>query len=717
MAIKNIFGFGKKPVKIYSDFWLDDVWRKPRDYSIWNDDKEVRKSSRHDLIQLSAYRRAISNFVEIVTGKNIPVTFESKGGQSYTDGKKVYISANLEGGKFDIAVGLALHEGSHIKLTTFKTMKELFEAIEKSSQINWIPKNIYKLAAKKGYNETGVAVHVKLLLNYVEDRRIDNYIFSTSPGYKGYYHAMYNEYWHSKIVSKALESDSFTDETVASYEFRIINLTNSKTRFVLNGLREIWNIIDLKNIKRLKSTKEALEIALLMYEVVLNNLKNGKIVTDKNGNSTTVPADGSKSDGSDGSSKNSKECKKELSDDEFKDLLDSIKNGKMAQNPGGGGTVINLPGQMIPAGQPNCCPQGKPSDIELTEKQIKQLKKALEKQKKFLKGEIEKSKLNDKELADITTVEQSGMKYKEVGYSQKGSYRFNKTKCVVVDKLNTTLIDSGVIPMAHRNNENHHNNGTYTFVVDGIRLGTVLGKKLKVRNESKTTKFTRKRSGKLDKRLIAELGFQNDTIFSQTFVDTYSNASIHISVDASGSMSGDKWNKAMIATIAIAKACSMISGIDVVISLRGTTGHCDDKPLVLIAYDSKKDKFSKIKNLFRYLDANTTTPEGLCFEATMDRIVPSSVEMDSYFLNFSDGMPYFHSNEIDYAGTKAYKHTRQMVNKMIAKGIKILSYYIGDSDYRNNDFIQMYGKDSRFVDVTNIVEIARTLNKKFLSKD
>lgn len=717
MAIKNNFGFGKKPVRAYSDFWLDDMWRKPRDYSIWNEDEGVQKSFRHDLIQLSAYRRAISNFVEIVTGKNIPVTFESRGGQSYTDGKKVYISANLEGGEFDVAVGLALHEGSHIKLTNFKTMKELSKAIEKSSQINWIPKNIYKLAAKKGYNEAGVAVHIKLLLNYVEDRRIDNYIFSTSPGYKGYYHEMYNEYWHSKIMSKALESDSFTTETWASYEFRIINLTNSKTRFVLNGLREIWKIIDLKNIKRLKSTSDTLEIALLMYEVVLNNLKNGKIVTDKNGNSTTVPADGSKSDGSDGSNKSSNEHKKELSDDEFKDLLDSIKNGKMAQGTGGEGTVINLPGQMIPTGQPNCCPQGKPSDIELTEKQIKQLKKALEKQKKFLKGEIEKSKLDDKALADITTVEQSGMKYKEVGYSQKNSYKPGKTKCVVVDKLNTSLIDSGVVPMVSRNNENHHNNGTYTFVVDGIRLGTVLGKKLKVRNESKTTKVTRKRSGKLDKRLIAELGFQNDIIFSQTFVDAYSNANIHISVDASGSMSGDKWNKAMTATIAIAKACSMISGIDVVISLRGTTEQNNNKPLVLIAYDSKKDKFSKIKNLFRYLDANTTTPEGLCFEATMDKIVPSSVEMDSYFLNFSDGMPYFHSNEIDYAGPEAHKHTKQMINKMIAKGIKILSYYIGDSTYRSSEFIQMYGKDSRFVDVTNVVEIARTLNKKFLSKD
>ena len=33
--------------------------------------------------------------------------------------------------------------------------------------------------------------HLKNLLNYVEDRRIDYFIFKNSPGYKGYYHSMY----------------------------------------------------------------------------------------------------------------------------------------------------------------------------------------------------------------------------------------------------------------------------------------------------------------------------------------------------------------------------------------------------------------------------------------------------------------------------------------------------------------------------------------------
>ena len=37
-------------------------------------------------------------------------------------------------------------------------------------------------------------------------------------------------------------------------------------------------------------------------------------------------------------------------------------------------------------------------------------------------------------------------------------------------------------------------------VDDGIRLGTILGRKLKVRTESRDTKYTRKNTGKIGKR-------------------------------------------------------------------------------------------------------------------------------------------------------------------------------------------------------------------------
>ena len=49
------------------------------------------------------------------------------------------------------------------------------------------------------------------MLNYVEDRRIDYYVFSSSPGYKGYYQALYDKYFNSKIIDKGLKSDMLRD--------------------------------------------------------------------------------------------------------------------------------------------------------------------------------------------------------------------------------------------------------------------------------------------------------------------------------------------------------------------------------------------------------------------------------------------------------------------------------------------------------------------------
>ena len=57
---------------------------------------------------------------------------------------------------------------------------------------------------------------------------------------------------------------------------------------------------------------------------------------------------------------------------------------------------------------------------------------------------------------------------------------------------------------------------------------------------------------------------------------------------------------------------------------------------------------------------------------------------------------------------------------MRTKGIKVLSYYIGDSydsDRYMSDFKKMYGKDAEFIDVTSVMSISKTMNKKFLEKN
>ena len=103
----------------------------------------------------------------------------------------------------------------------------------------------------------------------------------------------------------------------------------------------------------------------------------------------------------------------------------------------------------------------------------------------------------------------------------------------------------------------------------------------------------------------------------------------------------------------------------------------------------------------------------------MDEIIPSAKDRDSYFLNFSDGMPMFSNKEISYYHSDATNHTKKMVNEMRMKGIKVLSYFIGDSydtERNQKEFITMYGKDAEMIDVTNVMSVSKTMNKKFLEK-
>jgi len=722
-----------KKTNNYSSFWMGDSMDSH--YSIF-DNEDLKPSI--DIIALSSYRRAISNFVSILTGDpSIKVNYTTSG-DSYTDGKTVTISSKMDDKFYDSTVGLALHEGSHIKLSDFDFLRNLE---------NNIPVEYFNRGELKGYRRMEVLSHIKNLLNYVEDRRIDNYVFSTSPGYKGYYHSMYDKYFHAKIIDKALLTFEYTDENWDSYIFRILNITNKNTNLkALKGLRDIWETLDLKNINRLKTSEEAFKVALEVYNIILNNVPDGNEKVDEDtGEVSYEKADGSDSDSSDenGEGKgngNGGDDSETLSDDEFDSLLDSVENGKWNNDDSSEGgsskgksVEVDLP--MSGGSSEGGIDVGKETKkVELSDSQKRTLENAIKKQNKFMEGDIPKKKVTKKVLGDLKTVEESGMKYTDVGKDLKTDSDYwtkaNPTKCVVVKNLTKSLIESNTLSMlstykyskwGYSSDESDEG-----YVEKGIRIGTMLGRKLQVRGESRDTKWTRQDKGRLDKRLIAELGFGNERVFSTNFVESYSDAILHISVDASGSMSGDKWNNTMTSVVAICKAVSMIQNVDVVVSIRSThnsgsyrSRRSSEHPVILIAYDSRVDKFSKVKNLFGYIRCSGTTPEGLCYEAIMNEIIPASNNRESYFLNFSDGMPMFSNDDVDYYHDTALNHTKKMVEEIKNRGIKVLSYFIGSGygdDRYMSDFKKMYGKDSQFIDVTSVMSISKTMNKKFLEK-
>ena len=696
----------------YSSFWLDR--------SIWDDvDQEVTKVEKksNDLMKLMSYKRSISNFVNIVTGQPIPVTFNGRGEDSYTDGNQVVISAKMNDKEFDPVVGLALHEGSHVKLTNFTTLKELMDNnVFPSSMIDFF--NSFKTDEGSEFNYTQewydnkdqIIHNLKQLLNYVEDRRIDNYIYKSAPGYRGYYEAMYNKYFHSNVVDKGLKSSEHRTETWSSYMFRLINITNKNRDLnALKGLRKIWNLLDLKNISRLRTTDDALELAGEIFMVIQNNV---------NKDMDQIPEP---QKGGDGQGQDDTDGKSDMSSDDNPTADappmegNGMGKGKDSKGDDGddGDSTDDKGSQSTGLGNKN----GAGGNFSpLNDRQKKMLENAIKKQEKFLDGDIQKTTISKSDKKKLDTLDQADIETEVTGKGLEQGYYRNASQGVqtyVIKNVTKNLIDSGIVP--HLGTWRVDQNDT--AIRKGITLGTILGKKLKTRNEERINNTPRMKSGKLNGRMLHEIGFGNFQIFDQININTATPCLLHISIDASSSMGGDKWYNTQTAAVAIAKAASMTDNMNVVISYRGIYYNSGQgcQPLMMIAYDSRKDKFQKIQNLFKFISPSGTTPEGLCFEAILKELVKTKNGTDSYLINFSDGWPGFDNKEICYGGQYAVDHTAEQVKKVRQAGVGVLSYFISDGYYGSSktQFEKMYGKDSEFINVDNMTQLAKTLNKKF----
>jgi hypothetical protein len=676
----------KSKTTTHSDFWIGDN----------------HLSDTPSELQLALHKRAVSNFVTILTNRLIPVKYPHNN-MSFTDGNVVYISADLSEAGIDCGVGTALHEASHIVYTDFSLLKD------NGGLFKHIPYNMFDSATSKGLDKEAVVRHVKDLWNYVEDRYIDYKVYTSAPGYRKYYKAMYDTHWHSKSISDVLKSSAYTDECIESYMFRIINLTNKNTRLnALNGLLDIAKKINLTNITRLTKCQDRLNVAIEIYDIILQNIGKVKNQTPKYF-SISGTNDYSASD--DWPSKY-----KECDDNDDVDAKDGDKD--ISSTDDSDFDINDLFGGIsnsIDANSSNINESQTADDIkEVSKRSLERAKTQFERQKDFLSGNHKKKNITKEQAEIIDTIEESGMDL--VPVAKNFNERISHVNCVVVKKLTKRLMMTEQFPFSCVSVMN----GSLSIQCEesvnrGIVLGTLLGKKLKVRGESRNTVYNRKRSGKLDKRTLNELGYGIESVFSTVQIDTYKDAVIHISVDASSSMSGKKWKETMTAVVAISKAASMINNLNVCVSFRGhSTGGL---PYVVIAYDSKKDKFSTVKQLFPYIIPRGCTPEGLCFEAINGLISPSTNTTDSYFLNFSDGEPYFSHKGIQYTGIVACNHTRKQINNFRNNGIRVMSYFISN-EYNNgmDQFYKMYGKDAYFIDVNNITKIAHTMNKKFLEK-
>jgi hypothetical protein len=349
-------------------------------------------------------------------------------------------------------------------------------------------------------------------------------------------------------------------------------------------------------------------------------------------------------------------------------------------------------------------------------------KKAFNKQENFLKGNINKKALSKKDSNKIEAINKSSIKETKTSAIDKNGVKRTNRKVHVIDGINESLIKSNLYGVFSISNFTQRDN-----INMGINLGKKLLRKLQITNEQVTLASKRLKYGKIDTKRIYAADFQND-IFYKIDKASYKPISIHLSIDGSGSMQGEKWNQVLINTIALGYVSLYMNNIDLTISIRTTgidpnlSSQTEQIPLLILAFNSKKHTINDLKKLGHFI-AKGLTPEGMCLNALNDYIPKSSYYLDSYLINMSDGFPTFESSAFKYKGKSAILDTTKAVNNIKRKGVKILSYFIeSPSSYIKSaelikDFRTMYGKSATFIDPKNVNQVTKTLNNLFLERD
>lgn len=743
---------GVKKQTSHSSYWLDEV------VGDWDDD--VKDPNTIDkAIRLSAVRRAVSNFVRILTNDpKISVKF-NESGDSYTDGKTVVIAAQDNPKDFDVMVGLALHEASHCLLTDIHfygalTCEHMMTTYDGEGFLDNVNRRVgladffhpdFRNTIVTGSTAEAMDLFSKvmLMLNVVEDRRIDAWVYNTAVGYRPYYGALYKKYFLSTAIDKALKGGvEWKEVELDSYINRIINIMNPNSdASALPHLDTIFKTFNVENIHRLSDYTPNKEMQKFIQQMTMHyNYTMSRYVRGWSGGKIAEPGD----------VVYIREVMTTASEREkvsFDHMPPTwiLANELLAQTIKACNYQFN---QTTPPPQTTLVLEegdgegdGKVVDVDAdadadnkpsAPQSPDRLKKAVAAQRKFLEGKIRKTKIAKKLNDMVRQVEESSAEIVEVG-GKTTALGGIKTPCIVINNVTkqTMFADwfifgpsnyyGGDADRVVRQND--------PYVKAGIRMGQILSQRLAIRNDPTITHYTRQDAGRIDRRILAQLGMDITNVFKKTRTDKFNPVTLYLSLDASGSMGGQKWGKALTVATALSYLADKVPDINVVVMARGGS----DVPTVAVLHDSRKQKFAVARQILELTTACGSTPEALCFEATLNFIIDKEKKSDVYFINFSDGEPIFsiknHSADKDgnyysgYSGELAVNHCRQMMNLYREAGVRILSYFISERAIDINNpyggagtFRKMYGQDAEFVNVQNVTMVLKTLQKLLSDK-
>lgn len=575
---------------------------------------------------------------------------------------------------------------------------------------------------------------VKPLINIIEDRRIDNYVYTNAPGYRRYYRHLYTRFFRLDEQTETSIKLISREISLAAY---IANITNIHTPIFdetnLPDLDKIYHLVDLPKIERLDSVHAVADVANSILEIIFQNVPYHTYIS-------RYEADAS----------NSKQALQEL-----KNLMGSaLSNIKVSVNSKGGGKngsgapqtprTITLD-QFIKENLMDKTPKKLDDNVarrvnergELTHQQAKDFIESMAKVAKdnfsetsedkesiteslkslvasFISKEIMVEQVN-KSTRKRTVPAGSLSNKNDIGRARKDDYEYCD-EVIVINGISENTLKSPKTVNFREQSGWFLSDCVKTapfYVGSGIAKGKQLAALLKTRDEEFKEVSTRKNYGKLSSRLLPEYSTGNVDLFERTSVEDIRPAYVHISLDASGSMRGTCWDNSMEMCVALIYAFSTITSVTCELSLRGTASSITGSRFSNVAaiwnvYNSQEMSAEDfIRNYVHLFDPGGGTPEGLCYEAISARILRAAEGKDAFFINLCDGEPLMGTFR---APETIVSYNRKQVLNFTQNGINVLSYFISNSSYVPKAFTEIYKSDGYHVKPGDIRSIANTIN-------
>ena len=304
---------------IYNSDWFgrnSDFTRQGQDRLFWESDNEAYSSFLYPGTQeqieqmVSDDAKMTSELQKLVKRFALTASIKSshKSSGSYTNGKQIVISSNIEDitpkKKLDVMIGLALHEISHCLYTEFSALK----------------------------NKNDIQ---KALINIIEDELIETQLGMTYPGYANFFKAvkyhMFDKLGHENLLKKA-NSELEQIMTLFLYIVRYPKYVCEVDKKIMKTYEELFtkikNILDShgclsENIVG-KVTGNSVGAAYDIYELLkeyIDENQNNQSGDSKNGGESSEDESSEKSS----KSKSFADQEREFSDSEINEAIKKIQ--------------------------------------------------------------------------------------------------------------------------------------------------------------------------------------------------------------------------------------------------------------------------------------------------------------------------------------------------------------------------------------------------------